>query len=99
MTRTEIERMRQYTDKHVRDPQPGDHFTEMLGSVAYIEARLGNMVTLKKMNCARGHKGWGRSEIMPVSEFVRWASYGGTIPGYWLELFPPRFPKELLEGG
>lgn len=98
MTKEWLERMKAHTDKHVRDPQPGDHFTEMCGSVAYIVGRDGAMVTLKRTNTAGGHKGWGHDETIPVSEFVRWASYG-TIPGYWLCLYPPEFPKELLEGG
>lgn len=93
-----IKRMDEYTDQHVRDPQPGDHFTEHLGSVAYIEAREGKRVTLKRTAIINGKKDWGPTETISVDEFIKWASYG-TIPGYWLELCPPQWPEELLAGG
>jgi hypothetical protein len=99
MNKLEWERMKRYTHDHVHDPQPGDHFTEMLGSVAYIEARDRHKVTLRRTNVAGGHKGWGPTETIPVSEFVRWASYGHGVPGYWLTLYPPQWSPELLEGG
>lgn len=99
MNRIEQERMHAYTNKHVKDPQPGDHFTEMFGSVAYIEARNGDALIVKRTAIKKGEKCWGDDEPMTVAEFVRRASYGGGTPGYWLQLWPPQIPKQLLEGG
>lgn len=98
MTRKQIEHMNRYTDKHVRDPQPGDHFTEQLGSVAYIDSRDGDNLMVRKISTCGPDKGWTVPSRMTVAEFIKWASYG-SIPGYWLEIWPPSFPKELLEGG
>lgn len=92
-------RMKEHTAEHVKDPQPGDHFTEMCGSVAYIVSRNGGMVTLQRTNTNGGHKGWGREETIPVYEFIKWASYGSGTPGYWLSLYPPTMPAQMLEGG
>jgi hypothetical protein len=95
MNRFNYQQMMEYTVKHVYDPQPGDHFTEMCGSVAYIESRDGALVTFRRTGIINGSKNWKDPETIPVSEFVRWA--GGDKP--WLELYPSVFPKELLEGG
>jgi hypothetical protein len=99
MKQQHIEAMERYTHKHVRDPQPGDHFTEHCGSVALIESREGTRLMVRRTVFRRGVKAWGEPEHMSVPEFIRWASYGGTNPGYWLELWPPSWPKELMEGG
>lgn len=94
----DYKRIREYTAKHMDDPQPGDHFTEMCGSVAYIEARDGDNLTVLRTKVKDGQPCWGEPEQMTIAEFKRWASYDG-IPGYWLELIPPIMPAEMLVGG
>jgi len=91
--------IQKYTAKRILDPQPGDHFTEMLGSVAYIEARNGKKLTVLRTRVVKNERGWDDGTLMTIDEFVKWASYGGSTPGYWLEIYPPVFPKQLLEGG
>lgn len=75
MTPEQIERMKRYTDKHVRDPQPGDHFTEMCGSVAYIDSREGDNLMVRKTSTCGPDKGWTMPARMTVAEFIKWASY------------------------
>lgn len=99
MNKAERARMKEYTNERVRDPQPGDHFTEMLGSVAFIEDRSGDVITLRRPHKHKAGE-WGPSEHMSVREFIDWASYK-TIPGYWLQCWPPNsdWPSEVLSGG
>lgn len=96
MNNHHIERMKRYTDEHVRNPQPDDHFTDQFCSVAFIEERHGDIVMVAKP--IREANVFGKAEPMLVADFIKWASYKSS-PGYWLELWPPSFPKELLEGG
>ena len=95
--------IKSYTEQHVKDPQVGDHFTEHFGSVALIEARNGDalMVRRTRIGGTKYHpeKEWGDPEPMMVDEFVKWASYGHGVEGYWIELIPPVWPDELMAGG
>lgn len=84
-----------YTAKRILDPQPGDHFTEMLGSVAYIEERKGNNLLVLRTEIKGRERGWDKGTKMTLAEFFKWV--GGNTP--WCEIYPPVFPKQLLEGG
>lgn len=86
MTQSTWDRIKEYTEQRINDPRPGDHFTEMLGSVALVRWRLGPFVFVSFPNEKRN--GWGKPKGMLVSQFKRWASYG-SIPGYWCEIYPP----------
>lgn len=83
-----VGRVDRYTHLRVTDPQPGDHFTEMCGSVALIEARDGDLLTVRKPDRKKGE--WGEPEEMTLAAFKKWASYGHGTPGYWLECYPPK---------
>lgn len=108
MTPEYLARMHAYTKKHVHNPQPGDHFTEMCGSVALIVERHDDIVMMRKTEIVNsekqwndpGKKRWGVPITMTIKQFVDFASYecrGERF--YWLECWPPTWPAELLEGG
>ena len=70
------------TEQYVRDPQPGDYFSDMMCPVALIEKRDGQDVKVRKPNKERD--AWGPGEWMTLADFVKWLSYG-SIPGFWVE--------------
>lgn len=94
MTREQIEHMKRYTERHLADPREGDHFTDHLCSVAFIESRHGDCVMVAKPDHKRNV--FADAEPMTVKAFREWLCHDGKP---WVELWPPAQPKELLEGG
>ena len=94
MTREQIEHMKRYTEQHVLDPQMGDHFTDHMSSVAYVESRHDQCVRVAKP-CHEA-KVFHKAAPMTLEAFREWLSPKGRT---WVELWPPAAPKQLLEGG
>jgi hypothetical protein len=94
MTREQIEYMKRYTEQHLTDPQMGDHFTDHLSSVAFVESRHGPCVMVAKPDHAK--RVFKEPEPMTLEAFREWLSPKGRT---WVELWPPAAPKELMEGG
>lgn len=92
MTREQIQKLAAYTERRVRDPQPGDHFTEHFGSVALIVSRNGGAVTGSKTKIVDREKIWTEPQETTVNEFIKWASDDG-ISGFWLDCFPPNLEE------
>jgi len=77
-----FEVIKKRTEVMVRDPQPGDYFTDMMTPVAKVLEREGSQLKIAKPD--RKLLIWDDGHSMTIEEFVKWLSYD-SIPGFWVE--------------
>jgi hypothetical protein len=69
--------MKEATDEHMKNPQPGDIFSEMCSFWVFVLARVGTVVLTVEYG-----KGEVRAYNTPEEMAARFAY--GSIPGYWV---------------
>ena len=72
------------TELAMRDPQPGDRFTEIYSFWVYVIGRDGDEITYMEASPPCTLPRDGAVKTSTLREFQDHFAYGGNTPGYWI---------------